>query len=101
MEKTACPDKESILFFTPKADASAAIVVAVVRRGDGVPVYAPSSRFGIAAAFPKERRVRTVIRIFPITAQKHQPEKKRFTGAYYDAAVVPNQKPALLFAEPA
>jgi len=101
MEKTACTDKESILFFKKKADLARDAVAAFARTGLRVTVYAPLSRFGIIAAFPKKRRVCPVQQIFPHTAKNNRSKNKRFTTAYCDGVVVPMKKPALLFPGPA
>jgi hypothetical protein len=101
MEKTACTDKESSLFFITKAGSAMAAIAASARTGFRVTVYALVFRFGMIAAFPKERRICTVIQIFPHTAKKNRLKNKRFTNAYYDVVVIPLKKPALLFWEPA
>lgn len=97
MEKTACTDKESILFFNKKASLAKAAVAAFARTEKGVTVYAPLSRFGIIVAFPKKRQVCTVIQTFPHTAKKNRSKNERFTSAYYGGVVVSEKKPALLF----
>lgn len=97
MEKTACTDKEPILFFNKKASSAKSAVAAFARTEKGVPVFAPLSRFGILAAFPKKRQVCPVQQIFLHTAKKNRLKKKRFTLAYYGGVVVPKKKPALLF----
>jgi hypothetical protein len=97
MEKTACTDKEFILFFREKADLARAAVAAFARTESGVTVYTLLFRFGIIAAFPKKRRICFVQQIFPHTVKKNRSKNRRFTTVYYDGVVIPPKKPALLF----
>lgn len=100
MRKTACTDKDIVLF-SPKLTCFVKTAVAVLTATrKRVSVYARFLCFGMFRAFPKKRVVCSVQQTFSHTAVKNLSEIRPFTIAYYDEVVVPLKKLARLFPEP-